>query len=191
MPTALQSLAVPLLWIAWSTYWYAASANSKAIHRSEDRLSRASHVVPLAVAMLLLAVPTTSSGVFDQRFLPRSQETYWIGALIVMLGLAFTVWARTHLGANWSGIITIKQGHDLIRSGPYRLVRHPIYTGLLIAFIGSAIARGEWRGMLAVSFAFAALWRKLAIEERWLTDEFGPAYEAYRAEVPALVPYLL
>jgi protein-S-isoprenylcysteine O-methyltransferase Ste14 len=78
-----------------------------------------------------------------------------------------------------------------VTSGPYRFVRHPIYTGLLLAFIGSALARGDWRGVLAVAIAFAALWRKLRIEERWMREEFGAAYEEYARRVAALVPFVL
>jgi len=116
---------------------------------------------------------------------------YLVGVLVLAGGLAFTVWARVILGRNWSGTVTLKEGHELIRSGPYRFVRHPIYTGLLVAFAGSAIARGEWRGLVALAIAFAALWRKLKLEERWLGETFGDAYERYRAEVPALIPFLL
>ena len=95
------------------------------------------------------------------------------------------------LGRNWSGIVTVKQDHELVRSGPYRWVRHPIYTGLLIAFVGTAISRGEWRGVLAVLIVFAALWRKLQLEERWMIETFGDAYLRYRAEVRALIPFVL
>ena len=87
--------------------------------------------------------------------------------------------------------MTIKQDHELILSGPYSYVRHPIYTGLLLGFVGSAIARAEWRGVLAVAIAFGALWRKLNIEERWLSQEFGETYADYRRRVAALIPYLL
>jgi len=103
--------------------------------------------------------------------------------------MLFTVWARVHLGGNWSGIVTIKHDHELIANGPYAIVRHPIYTGLLVAFIGSAMARGEWRGVLAVLVAWLALWRKLRVEENWLAERFGQQYEAYRRRVPALVPF--
>jgi protein-S-isoprenylcysteine O-methyltransferase Ste14 len=103
--------------------------------------------------------------------------------------MLFTVWARVYLGGNWSGIVTIKHDHELIASGPYAIVRHPIYTGLLVAFIGSAVARGEWRGVLAVLIAWMALWRKLRLEERWMAERFGQQYEAYCRRVPALVPF--
>ena len=111
--------------------------------------------------------------------------------MVLVAGLVFSIWARVHIGRNWSGIVTLKQDHELIQSGPYRLVRHPIYTGLLLGFIGTAIARDEWRGWLAVLMVLAALWRKLRLEERWLTEQFGDAYRQYRSEVAALIPYLL
>ena len=96
-----------------------------------------------------------------------------------------------HIGRNWSGTVTFKEGHELVTTGPYALVRHPIYTGLLLAFIGSAVGRGEWRGVLAVFIAFLALWRKLRLEERWMREQFGDAYDAYARRVAALVPYLI
>jgi protein-S-isoprenylcysteine O-methyltransferase Ste14 len=95
------------------------------------------------------------------------------------------------LGKNWSGTVTIKEGHELIMSGPYAVVRHPIYTGLLLAFLGSALARGDWRAVLAFALAAAALWRKLRFEERWMRAQFGDAYAAYARRVSALVPFVL
>jgi protein-S-isoprenylcysteine O-methyltransferase Ste14 len=76
----------------------------------------------------------------------------------------------------------------LVLGGPYRHVRHPIYTGLLLGFAGSALARDEWRGVLAVAIAWLALWRKLKFEERWMIEQFGDAYRSYQARVPALIP---
>jgi protein-S-isoprenylcysteine O-methyltransferase Ste14 len=96
-----------------------------------------------------------------------------------------------HLGRNWSGAVTIKDGHELVTSGPYALVRHPIYTGLLLAFLGSAVALGDWRGALAFALAAGALWRKLRLEERWMREQFGDAYQAYSQRVAALVPFVL
>jgi protein-S-isoprenylcysteine O-methyltransferase Ste14 len=96
-----------------------------------------------------------------------------------------------YLGTNWSGTVTIKQDHELITGGPYRFVRHPIYSGLLLAFIGTALARGEWRGVLAVALTFVAFWRKLRIEEQWMRQQFGVAYEEYARRVAALAPHIL
>ena len=126
-----------------------------------------------------------------ERFLPLADWAVWAGAVLTLGGLLFTVWARVHLGRNWSGIITVKQGHELITSGPYRVVRHPIYSGLLLAFMGSALARAKWQGVLAVVLVVWALWRKLRIEERWMRKEFGSRYQEYARCVAALVPFFL
>jgi protein-S-isoprenylcysteine O-methyltransferase Ste14 len=122
------------------------------------------------------------------RFLPSSVVWFWIGFVLVASGLGFAVAARVWLGGNWSGVVTLKQDHELIRSGPYRWVRHPIYTGLLVALLGSIIALGEVRGVIALALFTFALLRKLALEERLLAEEFGPTYSRYRREVPRLLP---
>jgi len=183
---------VPGLWIAWLLYWRISAAGVKAARRRESPASRAAHLMPLAIAGLLLWVnPIAGGGVLFERFLPQSDGTYRTGALLLALGLAFSVWARVYLGRNWSATVTVKEDHELIRSGPYSLVRHPIYTGLLLGFIGTAIVRGEWRGVLAVLIVFVALWRKLRLEERWMSETFGEEYRRYREHSAALIPYLL
>ena len=182
---------VGALWIAWAVYWFVAARLVKQNRREESALSRAAHIVPLGIAAWLLWAPALRGHFLEGRFLPAAPATYWTGVVIVALGLLFAIWARNVLGRNWSGIVTLKQDHELIRTGPYRYVRHPIYTGLLIAFAGSAIARGEWRGLLALAIAFAALWRKLKLEEQWMIDTFGDAYRRYRDEVRALIPFVL
>jgi protein-S-isoprenylcysteine O-methyltransferase Ste14 len=157
--------------------------------RRESSGSRLLHVLPLLLAVGLLWSKRIPVALLNERLFPWVPWEFWIAALITAAGLLFTVWARVYLGRNWSGVVTIKQGHELIDTGPYALVRHPIYTGLLVAFIGSAVALGEWRGLLAVLIAWAALWRKLRLEERWMTERFGEQYVAYCQRVPALVPF--
>jgi protein-S-isoprenylcysteine O-methyltransferase Ste14 len=182
---------LPGMWLCWSVYWWALSRNVKNTIRREPLTARALHVVPLIVAALLLWVPSVSIAVLNVRFLPDAAWPYWVGAAVTGAGLLFAVWARAHIGRNWSGIVTIKQEHELVTSGPYAFVRHPIYTGLLVAFVGSAMARGEWRGILAVVIALCALWRKLRLEEHWMIEQFGQAYQSYRARVAALIPFIL
>jgi protein-S-isoprenylcysteine O-methyltransferase Ste14 len=179
------------LWAAWAIYWFVASVRVKQNRREESALSRAGHIVPLGIAAWMLWTPALPNGFLGGRFLPDVPATYWTGVVLVAFGLLFAIWARNVLGRNWSGIVTLKQDHELIRSGPYRYVRHPIYTGLLIAFAGSAIARGEWRGLVALAIVFFALWRKLRLEERWMVETFGDAYVRYRTEVRALIPFVL
>jgi protein-S-isoprenylcysteine O-methyltransferase Ste14 len=181
---------IPALWLVWLMYWFIAGRNVKATERHESAASRAGHIVPLVFAALLLSLPTLPRGFLCGKILPPDMPLFFSGVAVVAAGLAFSVWARMHLGRNWSGTVTLKQDHELIRGGPYRYVRHPIYTGLLLAFIGCAIARDEWRGVLAIAIMCAALWRKLKLEERWMTEQFGDAYRRFCAEVPALIPNL-
>jgi protein-S-isoprenylcysteine O-methyltransferase Ste14 len=183
---------VPGLWVAGLLYWRISAVGVKAARRLESPASRAAHLVPLALAATLLWINSIpGGGVLFERFLPRSYASYWTGTALLALGLAFSVWARVYIGRNWSATVTIKEDHELIRSGPYALVRHPIYTGLLLAFIGTAIVRAEWRGVLAVLIVFAALWRKLRLEERWMSETFGEEYRRYREHTTALIPFLL
>jgi protein-S-isoprenylcysteine O-methyltransferase Ste14 len=102
--------------------------------------------------------------------------------------VAFAIWARVTLGRNWSASVMQKSGHELITSGPFFYVRHPIYTGMLAGLLGPALAIGEWRGVLAVVISWLALWRKYRLEERFMVDLFGTQYLDYRRKVPALVP---
>jgi protein-S-isoprenylcysteine O-methyltransferase Ste14 len=192
MPTNLShwlaSLLAPM-WIAWIVYWAIAAASAKATVRTESRGSRALHLVPLVVSGWLLGARHVPIRLLNDCMLPYGVDLVAAGLALTAAGLAFAVWARVHLAGNWSGTVTIKQAHSLVRDGPYRYVRHPIYTGLLVALIGSALVRNEWRGVLAVAIAFAALWRKLGVEEQFMTEVFGDDYRRYRREVPALIPF--
>ena len=185
------SYLIALPWIAWWIYWRVASRGTKAVTYRESAASRALHIVPLAIAFILLAIPSQSVPWLNIRFVPLATWPFWLGAALTMAGLLFTVWARVHLAANWSGTVTIKRDHELITSGPYRIVRNPMYTGLLLAIVGTAVWRGDLQGVLAVVVALASLWRKLRVEERVLHKQFGQSYEAYRRRVRALIPYVV
>ena len=181
----------PAMWLCWAVYWLVRSRDVKRTARREPLVSRLLHVVPLVLALLLVAAPSFPGRVLSERFLPQAPWPFWIGAVLTAGGLLFAVWARTHIGTNWSGTVTLKQDHELVTTGPYAIVRHPIYTGLLLALAGSAMARGELRGLLAVVIATLALWRKLRLEERWMREQFGEKYDAYRRRVSALIPFVL
>ncbi len=170
-------------------YWWLASRGAKPVARREPLGSRLLHVLPLLLAFMLLSTGKVPGSFLNERLFPWAPWEFWVAVFVAGAGMLFTVWARVHLGGNWSGIVTVKHDHELIVSGPYAIVRHPIYTGLLVAFIGSAMARGELRGVLAVLIAWWALWRKLRLEERWMAERFGQQYEAYCRRVPALVPF--
>jgi protein-S-isoprenylcysteine O-methyltransferase Ste14 len=179
------------LWLAWGAYWLATSRDVKTTVWHESAASRLMHFVPLTVAVLLMVLPTFPWWGLDGHVLPWSAAAYWVGATLTALGLLFAVWARRRLGRNWSGSVTVKADHELVTGGPYRYVRHPIYSGLLLGFVGSAIARDEWRGWVAVLLGLAAFSMKLRLEERRMRQIFGAAYEAYAARVSALIPGVL
>jgi protein-S-isoprenylcysteine O-methyltransferase Ste14 len=186
---SLISNLIAAMWLAWALYWAISARKAKQTVRRESLASRATNVIPLVMGALLVALPTIPSPLFATRILPATPATFWIGVALVFLGLAFAMWARVHIGSNWSGTVTVKENHVLIRTGPYRFVRHPIYTGLLVAILGSGVARAELRAVWALALCAIAFTIKLRLEERWMRQVFGEEYVRYSAQVPALVPF--
>jgi protein-S-isoprenylcysteine O-methyltransferase Ste14 len=176
------------LWLAWGTYWCVAAIGAKRVRYRESVNSRLSHLAPMLVGIGLMVWPHPGFDWLTQRYLPETRTWFFAGLAFTAVGLGFSVYARGWLGRNWSTNPALKEDHELIRGGPYRWVRHPIYTGLLLAVLGSAMAQGEWRGLVGFVLITVSLLRKLAVEERLLTEQFGDAYRRFQAEVPALVP---
>ena len=191
MNHAILRLIIPSLWIAWLIYWWISARNVKPVAREESARSSFSHHALLVIGGLLLGLPRMPGGILAGRFIDRSLYQFSIAACLVALGLGFAVWARSYLSGNWSAAVAVKTGHEFIRTGPYSYVRHPIYTGMLTGLAGTALAVGEWRCLIGFALAFAGLWRKLSLEEAWLVETFGAQYADYRANVPALIPFLL
>jgi protein-S-isoprenylcysteine O-methyltransferase Ste14 len=143
-------------------------------------------MVPLFVAAELLASNRTPIAFLNERLFPWAPWQFWMAALVTALGLLFTVWARVYLGRNWSGVVTIKQDHELIDTGPYSLVRHPSMQAarrLHRLGVGSGRVARRARRAHRVGRALAE-----AVEERWLTEHFGQRYVDYCRRVPALMP---
>ncbi len=178
---------MPALWLAWAAYWLAAAAGAKPTARRESPASRLGYGLPLAVGIWLLT-PAGKLPALDRPIVPWSPAPFWAGAVLVAAGLAWAVWARRHLGANWSRFAEQKQGHELVRTGPYRWSRHPIYTGLILAIVGSAVTLDRWRGMVGLALMVASFMRKWRIEERFMVELFPLEYARYRDEVGALLP---
>jgi len=130
-------------------------------------------------------------GFLIQRAIPEGLAIGLTGTIITLLGLGFAVWARVHLGKYWSGLPAIRVDHKLIRTGPYSLVRHPIYTGILFAIVGTAIIFGEPLGLMVFFLILVIYLWKIRVEEKYLHDEFGEDYSRYKKEVPALIPLLV
>jgi protein-S-isoprenylcysteine O-methyltransferase Ste14 len=188
MPDALLIL-LPILWIAWLVYWWVSARNVKVARWQEPLGSQLLHRVPMILAALLLSAPGVLPLALRRRILPPGTLVPTVGLVLIAAGLGFTVWARRHLGRNWSSQVVVKEDHALIRTGPYRRVRHPIYTGLLLAFLGTAMIIGEVRAFFAFLLLLISFAIKSQAEEARMSETF-PEYEQYRRETAALMPYV-
>ena len=175
-------------WVVFVGYWGVAAKNSSPAKSSESRKSRRVHGLLVNVALILAFLPVRG---LTQRFLPDASFFIWAGLSIQTASGVLGVWARRHLGSNWSGEITIKLEHQLIQSGPYQFVRHPIYTAMLGMFVGTTLVSGQLHAVLGLVMVSFAYWRKIRLEEANLRKAFGPAYDAYRRNTWALIPWLL
>jgi protein-S-isoprenylcysteine O-methyltransferase len=182
--------AFEALWALFAAVWLVAAFTSKRTAERETPGRRAVHVAFLAVASLLLFQPWRL-GPLNVRFVPDTPAAALGGFVLAAAGIGFAFWARLTLGRNWSGTVTIKEDHRLICRGPYRIVRHPIYTGVLLAMLGTAIGSGTIPCLLGALIAAIGFWTKLQTEEQFMTRQFGLQYTQYRKQVKALVPGLL
>ena len=177
------------VWLMFWLYWLAKAFNNKKSVYRQPFLSRLAYAWPLIIAAI---ISTHWSG-GRIVLLPASSIQRAVGMILCAGGFAFAIWARTILGRNWSGIATVKQDHELICRGPYKMVRHPIYTGLVLAFLGTFIA--AWptvgSGMLMAAL-IVALWIKSQQEEKLMQGQFPQAYPAYRQKVRSgIIPFVL
>jgi len=176
------------LWIAFAVYWSIAARKTVATESRESRASRRVHEWMINIGLLLIFVPVPG---LDRRILPSGVWVVVAGIALQFASLLLAISARMHLGRFWSGEITKKVGHELVRTGPYRFVRHPIYTALLGMFLGMAIVSGDAHAFLGVALVTFAYWRKIRLEEQNLRELFGPTYDEYCRTTRALVPWVL
>jgi len=170
----------------------------KKTSRRQAAGSRLLHISILTTAMLLLfpdllfidKIGKLPVGPLARRFVPDSPAIAWAGLALTIAGCAFAIWARLLLGGNWSGSVTVKQDHQLIRKGPYAIVRHPIYSGFLLGMLGTALELGEWRGIAGLLLAFIGWGTKSRMEENFMAAHFGAGYADYQREVKALIPFV-
>jgi protein-S-isoprenylcysteine O-methyltransferase Ste14 len=183
------AVIIDAAWLVWLLIWVALSGRVKPVARHESLPSRAAHILPLilAGALLVWRAPWQGSWLVSPLW-TRLPWMVWAGAVLVLAGLGFAVAARLVLAGNWSGTVTLKHNHELIRSGPYRLVRHPIYTGLLTAMLGNSIAIDEVRGLVAFAILTLSFVRKLRTEEAFMAQAFGETYADYSKRTARLIP---
>jgi protein-S-isoprenylcysteine O-methyltransferase Ste14 len=177
------------LWLVIIGVWLAAAPFAKKTVRRETLGMRGRYVgaaiLVVVTAQIGLRIPALAS-----RIVP---DAAWAGVLSVLLtasGIAFALWARFTLGRNWSGTVTVKEGHELVRRGPYALVRHPIYTGVALAILGTSLAIGSARAVFIVVPLVLVMRFKMRNEEEMMAGEFGEEYAEYRKRVKGLVPFV-
>lgn len=180
-----------VLWIAWVVYWLLAARSVVKTRRSESWRSGASYRLPLCLGVLLLGFPRLLPPPWSRPLYPPSLRSATMALALQVAGLSLTIWARLRLGKYWSATITLKQGHQVIQTGPYAWIRHPIYSGLLLALSGTAIWTGTLQSFLGLGLLFTSFIRKLILEERWLREHLGDQYGRYQHRVKALIPGLL
>ncbi len=177
-------------WCVFIVVWIVTAAKTKATVEMQSGASMLAHRVPVGLGWWLMLFPNFP-GEFNRQILPRTAELQVAGAVICVCGLVFTLWARFTLAGNWSGDVTFKREHELIRTGPYRFVRHPIYTGLLVMFAGTLLHIGQLRCFIGWPLVAIGFWIKIHQEERLMMQHFPEAYPNYRREVKALVPFVI
>jgi len=177
-------------WAVFAAYWAAAAASTKRTAQRQNWESRVWYglLLVLAFALLLGAAPLDP---LTRRVVPPIPALEVLAALLCAGGLILAIWARRTIGANWSGLVTLKRDHELVTRGPYRYVRHPIYSAILAMFLATALAIGQLGALVGFVLCFASFWIKLRQEEALMMQHFPDKYPAYRARVKALVPFVI
>lgn len=175
-------------WYAFGLFWLLAAFRVKATKSIEPAPARIFTAALLVAAFYLLFTRDLPFAWLSQRFIPATSPIPEIGVAMTYIGAALAIWARIAIGSNWSARVMVKEGHELVRSGPYAYVRHPIYTGLLLAIAGTALIIGEWRGVVAVAIVAVAHSLKAKREEAAMIAEFGESYQQYRERTGFLFP---
>ena len=183
-------IIVGCLWGAAGMVWFVGALTAKRTARAQSAGSRLLHIALAALAVIIGFTKLFQFSPLNQPFVPASPPFAYTGVMLTLIGTGFAIWARFHLGGNWSGTVTVKKDHALVRRGPYAIVRHPIYTGFLLALLGTAVVWREVRVLVAIALVFAMLYLKMKMEEKFMLEEFGAEYREYARQVKALIPYV-
>ena len=182
-------IVIEVCWSALGLYWLYSSLGTKEVAVNENTGLRLFRFAML-VLVLVLFTDWIRIPALDARFLPRHSEIVWLGVALTAAGVALAIWARWSLGRNWSDKVVLKVDHELIRNGPYRYLRHPIYSGVLIAVAGTALKIGEWRGVVALVALGMNYFVKAKREEAILAANFGEAFAAHKRHTGFFLPGL-
>jgi protein-S-isoprenylcysteine O-methyltransferase Ste14 len=186
--TATALAAWGVLVVVWLFGYAARLRSSVPVRRARSHLTLQ---VPAATLLLVCFALMFNAHSYNLRMqvTPDSDLVGMIGAALAVVGVAFAVWARVVLGHNWSGLVMmVREGHQLVESGPYAIVRHPIYAGLFAAILGTALTIGTLATWLAVACGLMGILIRADVEERLMATEFGAAHAAYRVRTRKLIP---
>jgi protein-S-isoprenylcysteine O-methyltransferase Ste14 len=191
LPAQLPGYALVVIgcWLIFLGYWIVSAFKVKATVERGSFQSTLAYRLPLILGFVLIGRFRWDAHL-NLSLTPESEVTRWAGAMVCVAGLIVTIWARATLGTNWSSNVQFKQDHQLVKAGPYRFVRHPIYTGILIMSSAQAIQFGRLHFWLGLLIVFIGLWIKLKQEEAVMLKHF-PEYVEYRKQVKAIVPFLV
>jgi protein-S-isoprenylcysteine O-methyltransferase Ste14 len=175
-------------WTIWAVWWLAMAFFSKSTKRRESAMQRVEHLLPAMLGFALVFREGFGGAWLARPIISGNASLLWLCVMATILGLLFAVWARLILGSNWSGTVTIKTNHQLIRRGPYRWIRHPIYTGMLAALLATAMIPGLLSGIIGFLLVLLALFRKARREESFLSQEFGEGFMEHRQHTGMFLP---
>jgi protein-S-isoprenylcysteine O-methyltransferase Ste14 len=177
------------IWTVFGVYWLLAGTRGKQEQTSESPIYRALRLAILVVVFtLLFAKWTARVGPLGSSFLIHRPVLGYIGFVLALAGIALAMWARIHLGQFWSDKVVLKVDHQLIRTGPYAHLRHPIYSGVLLGVAATALVLGEWRGVVAFLILLINYWIKARREDRMLADRFRESFAEHAKHAGFLLP---
>jgi protein-S-isoprenylcysteine O-methyltransferase Ste14 len=171
--STLANALIVALWIVWLVVWTTAAFFVKRTRRREPLVLIGSHRLAPALT---------------QRFIVETPGIAFAALVMVVAGMTFAYWARAHLGRNWSGQVMVKENHTLITSGPYRWVRHPIYSGMTMALVGTALASGAPYGFLGLALILFGFLVRVGQEEALMRETFPADYPEYSRRTARLIP---
>jgi len=181
-------LLVEAPWIAFVLYWIMGAIKTRPTREKESLVSRWGVLVLEIAGYLLIFSGSTGVGFLGNHVIARSMAGSVLGVVCIWAGIGLAVWARYHLAEYWSARVTIKEDHKLIRTGPYTHLRHPIYSGLVLATIGTALVIDRWRCVIGFCLVLAGYCLKARKEEAMLHQQFGEAFQEHRKHTGFLIP---
>jgi protein-S-isoprenylcysteine O-methyltransferase len=193
MPSEMNVDVRQLIYICWALFlatWVLWGVTAKQVRRRQSGVSRLVQSIVTIPAFWLLFASRARTAPLNFPILPYTPVTAPAALALTVIGFGIAIWARLHLGGNWSATVTVKEEHALIQTGPYAYVRHPIYSGFTLGAMGLAILNGDLFSLAGIALMLFGWFLKFRLEERFMIEEFGDTYLSYKRNVKALIPFV-